>query len=634
MPTFLPTPLLLNSAEEPANGFIAARVTSQFSTGAGVVTRAQSAGVIRNGVVLNAASNGAFFLPVTPEGLAVELVIQLNETRDGRPQKYLLPIRTVSVPDQATITWTDLVDVAPVPTDGVYAVPTWAAALLDVPATVASQLEDVNAAAQAAEDAKVAAQAVGTTNDTVMAGVAADSGSAFAGVLNTQIVTATAGKADAVDVYEKTAADSRFARQGGVFEALTKTFPVLTDTLHPAPPTVTIGLLTASTMVNPVTYRLASGAWTLVGTRKITLDANGTVTSKQTGDTASYEQCQWGAGFQLFNSDSVELHFIVGGSASRIQIEVDGQLCTAAPVTTSGLTASSNYVVNLQFGSVATRKIRILGGRWRVGAIRVPKTAALLPLNEKRLKLAIFGASFVAADASWALRVGRLAGAELFQLGIPGSGFINDAAAGLSYGATARLDGLQEAHPDVILVESSGNDSEGNTQATIQAAQLAWLNAVQARLPGVRIITQGVPPRSAGVTIADYTARNLRAFEAAINATTANVIGYHEYMGTTVPLATYTTAAAYAVGARAVYNGAIFQCLTAIASAPAVLNTRDWKQFGIHTGLGYQGATAGDGTRDVLVGPDNLHPTDAGHLALAALYWPDVQADLIRDTRV
>jgi hypothetical protein len=178
MPTFLPSPLLLNSAEEPATGVIATRVTSWFDSDAGIVTPTMAAGIIRGGVVYDMTGYDPFVIPTTPAGVAVEIVIQLDEKRDGRQQLRDLPRRIVSVPDQATVTWDDLVDVVPVGADTQYSMPSWAAAILGVPAQVQGVVAAAQAAAAVAVAAKNAALAVGTTNAGVIASVLADPTSA------------------------------------------------------------------------------------------------------------------------------------------------------------------------------------------------------------------------------------------------------------------------------------------------------------------------------------------------------------------------------------------------------------------------------------------------------------------------
>lgn len=509
----------------------------------------------------------------------------------------------------------------------------------------------------------------------------------------------------ALDVYDKPASDLKFARQGNVIQAVTRNPLIVADAIYPSPPSVDVALLTASTLASPITYRLSSGMWTLVGARQYGTDANGVVFAKTTGATTSYEVANWGAAFNVIGGGLVEIAFVLIGSAVRYQVEINDQLVTAQPVTQTGLTASTNYVLRIPLptdGNVY--KVRVIGTRWRIGSVRVNTTTAILPLVEPRYKIACFGASFAAQDAGWPVRLGRLAGAEMFQCAIAGSGFLADAGASLTYGATARIDALVAANPDLIILETSGNDSEGYTFAQMRDAKIAWFNQVAAALPAVRIVVTDVPPRGAGVASADYTARNLASTRAAINAVpNVNIIGYHDYIGVLNGTAAYTTGAAYSVGTRVIYNGAVWECLATVSSAPSVMLTRDWKMFGSYTGTGCSGsrtvangvtnstttitsatmaftstdvgrfitgagipagatiasvtnsttavlsaaatATAtgvsltinnqrGDGTRDSLLGPDNLHPAEAGALALAYQYWPDVQVDITRDTRV
>jgi hypothetical protein len=131
MPLLTSPPLILNSSEEPANGSVFARVTTQFTNTAGnIVTRAQSRGVIVEGVLLAEDGSTGFVIPTTPDGFAVELYLSMDEYRDGRMQQVGLR-RVVSVPATSTVTWLTLVDVIPAATDGTYVVPTFVQDLIN-----------------------------------------------------------------------------------------------------------------------------------------------------------------------------------------------------------------------------------------------------------------------------------------------------------------------------------------------------------------------------------------------------------------------------------------------------------------------------------------------------------------------
>jgi lysophospholipase L1-like esterase len=82
----------------------------------------------------------------------------LNEWRDGRAQT-VTSSRTVSVLDQATVTWNDLVDVAPGVAPGDYLVPSWVASTLAARDTAVTSAD--TATTKAAEAAASAASIVG-----------------------------------------------------------------------------------------------------------------------------------------------------------------------------------------------------------------------------------------------------------------------------------------------------------------------------------------------------------------------------------------------------------------------------------------------------------------------------------------
>lgn len=158
MTQLISPPLLLDSTGAPANGEIFARVTASIPADGGIITPAQARGVVTAGH-FEALNGTGFLLPPTPEGVGMELYVELREERpsgQGRPAKHVIR-RTVAVPDQATVTWSDLVDVVPVDTGSEYAVPSWVEPLL----LEAAAAGDV--AISAKDDAELAATAAATS---------------------------------------------------------------------------------------------------------------------------------------------------------------------------------------------------------------------------------------------------------------------------------------------------------------------------------------------------------------------------------------------------------------------------------------------------------------------------------------
>lgn len=158
MPTFLPDPPLLNAALELASGTIYTKATVPFTSTAGLITGARAKGIVKAGVILTEDESGPFTIPVATAAAPIEVLLILDSWVDGRLQSVSWP-RTVMVPDQATVTWADLIDVVPVTVSGGYAVPTWVSELLAAREASAVSAVDAAASAEAATSAAAGAAA-------------------------------------------------------------------------------------------------------------------------------------------------------------------------------------------------------------------------------------------------------------------------------------------------------------------------------------------------------------------------------------------------------------------------------------------------------------------------------------------
>ena len=161
MPNLL-TPLpFLDASEQPANGFIFTQATRAFSTATGFITTVRSMGRIVNGVFLTAddSKTDPFVLVAATVDAPLSITIKLDSyDTSGRLAKGSgsVPGRTVTVPDVGTVTWADLVDVAPVTAGGLYAVEPWMQDLMD-----AATAADASATAAGVSAAAAAASAAG-----------------------------------------------------------------------------------------------------------------------------------------------------------------------------------------------------------------------------------------------------------------------------------------------------------------------------------------------------------------------------------------------------------------------------------------------------------------------------------------
>jgi acyl-CoA thioesterase I len=88
-------------------------------------------------------------------------------------------------------------------------------------------------------------------------------------------------------------------------------------------------------------------------------------------------------------------------------------------------------------------------------------------------------------DAAWPMLLGASTGATVVNLACSGAGFV--AVGDCDTDFAGLIDPAVEAHPDVVLVQSSDNDSDED-RATIDEATLSTITALRAALPTARIV--------------------------------------------------------------------------------------------------------------------------------------------------
>ena len=189
MPTFASLPLLKNSGGEPAQGIVVLQVTAPFTAEDGSrITMAASVGKIVGGVLL--ASNGTpLFVPVTPDGVAVELWMKIDES-NGSTSSTEDVQWTIAVPNVVTLAIDNLVHLEPAGLNPDYVIPAMVQALLDSATASASAAStsagsastsatNAETARAAAVVAKNAAEAVPTTTDGIITSLDGNPASAF-----------------------------------------------------------------------------------------------------------------------------------------------------------------------------------------------------------------------------------------------------------------------------------------------------------------------------------------------------------------------------------------------------------------------------------------------------------------------
>lgn len=290
----------------------------------------------------------------------------------------------------------------------------------------------------------------------------------------------------------------------------------------------------------------------------------------------------------ITDGQNVNVHFANGISANNdVTVFVDG-LRLGLGTNTAGLppdrgvwaAASSYGQITIQFTQALPRRIEVSCSR-DMAFIGFSGSGRFAATNGAgRFRCAIVGDSYVsglatAADGTnyakgLASVFGALTGWDVFQLAAAGSGYVTQSSSDATspYASSQRVSALNAVGAlDLIVFFGTANDT-GQTQAALNTATNTAWTAARTAYPNATIVVVGV--------------------ESGVNSSYNTVAGY-------------LSAAA---------NAAV--------SAGTVDAFLDPRADGLFTGSGKNGAPAGDGTQDVLLSSDGLHPTQAGHATYAA----------------
>ncbi|WP_431800295.1 GDSL-type esterase/lipase family protein [Microbacterium kunmingense] len=342
-----------------------------------------------------------------------------------------------------------------------------------------------------------------------------------------------------------------------------------------------------------------------------------------------------------------ELQWQVGQGSTPFWVWVDGAPITATPST---IASANGYYSLFTFGSAKRRRITIYAAgnnAWR--ALRFPVTG-VVSTPPPRIKVGFVGDSFYAgSDATYtpvmltmANIAGRMLGANFSVQGVGGSGYVAGAD---TFGGTDRVARVAATNPDLIIISGSVNDdATGGASAdapsiaaratAVQAAATAAYAAYASSCPGVPIIVFGPQPTDHTQTIsANRAAQNAAVRAAALAA--PNVIGYVDMIGTangTAPPA-WTSGGSYAEGALVTYKGSVWRYTNNGTAgnygAPDSAQGLRWQLVTwVYTGTGRVGSTTGDGTRDVMLYSDTIHPTTEASYSLGVRQASEILAVL------
>lgn len=325
--------------------------------------------------------------------------------------------------------------------------------------------------------------------------------------------------------------------------------------------------LMASTAKVGLIGTTASKLVTLAGTKV----SNWRVASDGTSGTLAWPTVEFGVAFWVSGTRYVEFNTACV-SGPRCQVIVDDRPFHE-PITPAW-TASTTNTLKIDLGDTATHKVEFLMTNTGLARVWIEPAGSLWPADPRWPRLLVIGDSITAGATThaglglgtWLPRFARLVGIkDYWNDGVGGSG-PNLAPSGNynNYQARATSDAIPAA-PDIVIVEGWYNDKSASyTASQIATATGNTIDTLRAGLPNAQIIILGTPD-PLGVNGPDFT-----AIDTAVKAVCATK---------GVPLILPTTG-------------------EVISAAGTTLFTA--------------GPWFTEANKSLIVGGDNLHPTDLG----------------------
>lgn len=200
------------------------------------------------------------------------------------------------------------------------------------------------------------------------------------------------------------------------------------------------------------------------------------------------------------------------------------------------------------------------------------------------------------------------------------------------YGHESRVSALVTCTPDVLVAVGSLNDDEWDKNpatryTTIKSKVYDTIRTYRGRLPRTAIVVVGPEPSSSDRLANASHCDNIRAVRDAVQAAGGPAAGYAfvDWVGASYGAWTdgsrvaFNAAGAYSAGDVVLFNGAYWRVTAPWrpdGATPADPDAPTRRLTAVMTGTGRMTAEKHDGTRDLLLSSDGVHPTNAGSEAL------------------
>lgn len=338
-----------------------------------------------------------------------------------------------------------------------------------------------------------------------------------------------------------------------------------------------------------------------------------------------------------FFYDGTELQIkytVMDGNGKSGLITVDGVPAHDGVLTNDSLVVNGDGYLHLKWAAARRRRVWIM---MRGAAVLEMKTTSISdPIQPAPASLNTgvvidsygTGTQYSGNYDSLVYIVSRNLNTSVLTSYGPGSGYTSPGAFQQRFDAGARRNYFKAAAPlDLLMFWGSVNDSSDQSDTVLTQAYRDTWTAYANDHQGTPIVVFGVQPTSATTTVSAgiYKLNKLMYQEAAKHP---NVVGFVDMLGvantTTQPVA-WSSASTYGRGDLVSFEGSYYKCV--IPDGASVTGASQGPSAGVHwrrvtwslSGTGNAGAVAMNGTRDVFLSADNVHPTVRGHEVLGNL---------------
>jgi lysophospholipase L1-like esterase len=433
--------------------------------------------------------------------------------------------------------------------------------------------------------------------------------------------------------YSKTQSDSLYARKNRIrAAALSGQLSSATSTAYPA-------IVTATNDIPVITHSTTSS---VTSSKKIPL-TDSSINFVCAGSTYDSANSRWKTvqsttiEFVLCGTTAELIWVAAGGTGSDIfWIWVNGKPLTATPATTNATTSLGTVIyTKLVFPTSAPKSIQIMFESVNsTYGINVPITTAIAK-QPKKLKGLFIGDSFFGGAGGYgalnymAHQVSRLLGTECANYGQGGTGYVATGSY-TTFGDTTKTTYASTYNPDFIIIQGSVND---DGLSGIGTAVTNTIAAFATAVPNVPIIVFGPQPSNSTSTISTNRQTNNAAVKTAALANSATIAYFDEIGNVAGAVSAWSSATTYNTGDLVSYIGSIWQWGRPVSASnvtPGGTANAGWSLVTyLYTGTGKIGTTTADGSRDLFLLSDGVHPSQDGATALSLRMAAEIRQALL-----